>query len=360
MFFIFIAVCVVLKKGEPMKIPSLMGGTAAFLIGPSLLILSCRKANFSIEPQETIAEVESLKRENETGLLAALVAKIKPFPGPTRSALSGFCVPLGLPNEEIREYRHWGTGSHKSARGYYGTDFSHAQKGNLPIGTPLTAMRSAKVIRYLDSFPDKPANQTSQGMGSFNYIEMESEAGVRFTYFHIQQNSVRNLGIIPGKTLVKAGQIVAKSGHNGFSTGPHLHVEVLAPGTSGLQWLTQSYPFVVDWNNKACLQPLSLTSVPPEHAPGGSGVTVVATVPWERAKLSFVDGVRSKLPRCQMQNISADTPFSKPGFKQFTFGVAHSTRGVVLVSAAYSNSLDIASQVEFFIKSSKGMVGHCQ
>lgn len=74
-----------------------------------------------------------------------------------------------------------------------------------------------------------------------NYVLIEHDGGYRSLYLHLQQNSAI---VQPGQT-VAAGQQIAASGHNGWSSGPHLHVEVQAPSAS-LWYQRETVPYVWD------------------------------------------------------------------------------------------------------------------
>ncbi len=80
-------------------------------------------------------------------------------------------------------------------------------------GTPVVAAQSGTVITA--------TYNTAYG----NYIVINHGNGVSTLYAH---NST--LLVKPGQT-VKQGQTISKSGNTGYSTGPHLHFEVLVNGS---------------------------------------------------------------------------------------------------------------------------------
>jgi murein DD-endopeptidase MepM/ murein hydrolase activator NlpD len=90
-----------------------------------------------------------------------------------------------------------------------------AQDFSVPPGTPVRAMSSGKVI-------------SAQWDGPFGQkVVIEYWDGTVSWFCHLSAYEIK-----PGDT-VNAGQIVAKSGNTGHSTGPHLHLEVY-PNEGGM------------------------------------------------------------------------------------------------------------------------------
>lgn len=79
---------------------------------------------------------------------------------------------------------------------------------NCPIGTPIKAAWSGTVQTGWDN----------SGFG--NFVRLTVPDGRTVLYGHLDSFTVVN------GTTVTAGQIIAKSGNTGNSTGPHVHVEV--------------------------------------------------------------------------------------------------------------------------------------
>jgi len=108
-------------------------------------------------------------------------------------------------------------------RGYDGL-FSHERGSfaldfNMVEGTNVLAARSGKVIRVEDSNTGMcPFDQTC----SNNLIEIRHEDGTVSSYLHIQQGG----GCVEVQKTVQQGDVIAKSGRVGISTGPHLHFDV--------------------------------------------------------------------------------------------------------------------------------------
>lgn len=83
-----------------------------------------------------------------------------------------------------------------------------------PIGTDIVAAADGVVV---------VSGNNNNGYGK--YISINHGGGVATLYAHNSQ-----LFVSAGQS-VKKGQVIAKSGNTGMSTGPHLHFEVLVNGT---------------------------------------------------------------------------------------------------------------------------------
>jgi murein DD-endopeptidase MepM/ murein hydrolase activator NlpD len=104
--------------------------------------------------------------------------------------------------------------------------FHHGVDVALPVGTPLTAPADGVVVHK---------NKTASA--GYNLI-LRHEGTWHTVYYHLQKPSHLAVG-----DKVKAGQIVAKSGNTGQSTGPHLHWEL----RKSRKWgdTTDPMPYVV-------------------------------------------------------------------------------------------------------------------
>jgi murein DD-endopeptidase MepM/ murein hydrolase activator NlpD len=142
--------------------------------------------------------------------------------------LLGFCVPL----QGTANLTQGSNGPTHQGRMRYAKDYQ------APIGTPVFAMRSGRVIGVDDRFPDLGGGPSK--MGEFNYVWIEHEGGYRTIYAHLQQRFKKWVRIKAGD-VVKAGQVIGYSGNSGWSSGPHLHVEVQQP--SQAQSFGQTVPF---------------------------------------------------------------------------------------------------------------------
>ena len=84
-----------------------------------------------------------------------------------------------------------------------------------PSGTPIHAAASGKVIC---------AAWRSGGSG--NTVIIDHGGGITTLYFHIKNGGI----LVKEGQTVKAGDVIAKVGSTGLSTGPHLHFEVRKDG----------------------------------------------------------------------------------------------------------------------------------
>jgi murein DD-endopeptidase MepM/ murein hydrolase activator NlpD len=95
----------------------------------------------------------------------------------------------------------------------------------VPVGTPVLAA-SDGVVTFV-----------GQQRGYGNHVEVRDADGSVTTYSHLSA-----FDATVGQP-VKAGQLIARSGNTGHSTGPHLHFEVKLPDAvtviDPLPWLAQ-------------------------------------------------------------------------------------------------------------------------
>lgn len=97
-------------------------------------------------------------------------------------------------------------------------DSTHAIDIVMPIGTPIVAAREGVVMDVEEDF-----NRSGTDMKEFadkaNHVRILHNDGTMALYAHLDLASVN---VRPG-ARVRAGQMIARSGNTGFSTGPHLH-----------------------------------------------------------------------------------------------------------------------------------------
>jgi hypothetical protein len=107
----------------------------------------------------------------------------------------------------------------------------------MPTGTTIRAMRGGKVLRVRNvSKPGDPcySSGSSSCANLANTVEILHADGTVGLYMHLSKGTVA-----VGQTVAQ-GDILGNSGNSGWSTGPHLHVQVQQ--NCGIWWC-QSVPF---------------------------------------------------------------------------------------------------------------------
>ena len=108
-------------------------------------------------------------------------------------------------------------------QGYDG-NFSHknmfATDWATPVGTPIYSMKSGVVIMLEE-------NYTESGLDDYylyrsNYLMIQHSDGSIARYSHLDYGGV---SVEVGDNIAK-GQLIAYTGNTGYSTGPHLHLEI--------------------------------------------------------------------------------------------------------------------------------------
>lgn len=146
------------------------------------------------------------------------------------SPLRGFCHPLngaGVLSQGIRGETHSGR-----------MEYAYDLKTN--IGTPVYAMRAGRVLLVEDRYPDTGGG--AESISKFNYVLIEHDGGYRSAYIHLQHSFQDKVPIKVDDT-VESGQLIGYSGNSGWSSGPHLHVEVDEPGET--HSFSQTVPFAI-------------------------------------------------------------------------------------------------------------------
>lgn len=94
-----------------------------------------------------------------------------------------------------------------------------------PLGTPIYAVADATVVQG----KDRAAGSVS-GFGNWVWLDAQDALGRDFIYGHMRWADI----YVKRGDRVKAGDLIARVGSEGGSTGPHLHFEVWgSPGRTG-------------------------------------------------------------------------------------------------------------------------------
>lgn len=99
----------------------------------------------------------------------------------------------------------------------------------MTIGTPILAVGAGQVIEVVDSFMNS-VTTTPDLIASANRVVIDHGDGLQSIYAHLDFDGA----IVEAGQLVARGQTIGYSGNTGYSTGPHLHYEIIAPNGDSL------------------------------------------------------------------------------------------------------------------------------
>lgn len=122
--------------------------------------------------------------------------------------------------------------SHSEPHSFYAVDIA------MDEGTPVLAARAGVVMAVESDFFG--AGQDMQKYGDrANHIRILHADGTMAVYAHLQLESV----LVRIGDRVQTGQVIARSGNTGFSTGPHLHFVIQR--NAGGQLLSEPFAFTI-------------------------------------------------------------------------------------------------------------------
>jgi len=127
----------------------------------------------------------------------------------------GLRLKLPFPEGETYEvYQGKGGSFSHSGLNRYAFDFG------LPEGTPVLAAAEGRVVRVKQDSGQGGTRPDDYARG--NTVILDHGQGLFTQYLHLQKNSVP----VREGDLVRAGQVIGRSGNTGFSSVPHLHFQV--------------------------------------------------------------------------------------------------------------------------------------
>lgn len=146
------------------------------------------------------AKVEALRYSVQTGVAGGASPSGPTVPGGIPILGRGWTIPLALGTFTLTQRFH----DPSTGGTHPGIDLA------APFGTPIYAASEGDVLYW------GPA----QGFG--NWIVLQHPGGIQTVYGHMRFDEL----LIGPTAHVKAGQLIARVGSEGESTGPHLHFEV--------------------------------------------------------------------------------------------------------------------------------------
>ncbi len=122
----------------------------------------------------------------------------------------------------------------------------------MPEGTEITAIRDGTVVAIKEDSNEGGPNE-EQYVDKANYVWILHDDGSIANYLHLKKDGVLlNLG-----DKVKAKDVIALSGNTGYSTGPHLHLQLRLP--KGF-YSNDSLPMRFQGINGALIEGISYTA----------------------------------------------------------------------------------------------------
>jgi murein DD-endopeptidase MepM/ murein hydrolase activator NlpD len=109
---------------------------------------------------------------------------------------------------------------------------------------PALAVADATVAEVVDRYPDQVPNHPTPvtlAEGSGNHVVLNLGRGRYAEYAHLKPGSV----VVRAGQRVTKGQVLARTGNSGSSSGPHLHFQVMdapsATRSDGLPYVFESF-----------------------------------------------------------------------------------------------------------------------
>lgn len=191
---------------------------------PSTVSVEFTLVNFKIIGAEQ--KFYLLKENSKKNLLATItvINKYKPSKfGYSYSANYGDTEQLDY-DKEFSYFLPFEKGNKFGLFQGYNGKFSHQNENSLdftmPVSTSVTAIRSGVVVNIVDH--NDRACPRAECAQFNNYVTIYHDDGTFASYAHLMKNGV----LVKVGDRVDQGQVIAKSGNTGWSSGPHLHLAV--------------------------------------------------------------------------------------------------------------------------------------
>ncbi|HVJ36281.1 MAG TPA: M23 family metallopeptidase [Stenotrophomonas sp.] len=150
------------------------------------------------------------------GDTAGLGLEVQAVPGDPRALPDGQLYRLPFAQAPVRIDQGFdGAFSHHDLANRYALDFALAE------GTPVLAAREGIVLQVEDGFREGGPERVVPAGGA-NQVRILHRDGSMAVYAHLAPAGIT---VRPGQ-WVKVGEQIARSGHTGLSTAPHLHFAV--------------------------------------------------------------------------------------------------------------------------------------
>ncbi len=136
---------------------------------------------------------------------------------PSAKHTENYLYALPFPAEKYRLVGQGFNGafSHQDEENKYAFDFA------LPIATPVLAVRDGVVMGIVEDYTE--AGVSPKFADKANVVYILHDDGTISSYAHLDMFSAK---VEPGQRVMR-GDMLARSGNTGFSTGPHLHFTIL-------------------------------------------------------------------------------------------------------------------------------------
>jgi hypothetical protein len=173
----------------------------------------------------------------------------------------------------------------------------------VPIGTPILAVQDGVVVAAVDEFEGGAAENKYKARANYVVLRHDSD-GLYSRYYHLQPHS---LAITRGDR-VRAGDLLGNSGSTGYSSGPHLHFDVVDVCIYSLvrvvvfdKGVSKGVDDSVDTGTDTAMVSPTLTTVPSLPASSGTAIVPVTTATTATTTATIATTTATQLYSCIAQ-----------------------------------------------------------